>query len=230
MNVDRLLERMEEVLEQAKEVRPEWPLGSPYAIVDRGPAMRWMMSASQVVKAAFGEDSHYCRQLDKERGGFDRQFPIFEACYGILQAARDDLAAGMLTTIQELAAAEVFDDMLAMALHLHQNGYHIAAVSIAGAVLEDNLRKLHAREVGPVPEESKISVLNDALKDFYGQPTWRQVQTWGDIRNDADHGRYSNSDQQQTLDEKGEPYPVIDPREVRHMIDWTRDFMTKHLT
>jgi len=79
-----------------------------------------------------------------------------------------------------------------MADHLHTNGYHIPAASIAGAVLEDSLRRLHLKRIGPWQGDSGITKLNDGLRkaDVYSQSVWRQTQVWGDIRNDADHGHF----------------------------------------
>ncbi|MEA3401060.1 MAG: hypothetical protein U9R79_07445 [Armatimonadota bacterium] len=232
MRQNPILERIDQLLEEAQTIH-----GSVYVDtapirekVDEEAFRSWSVSCSHVISLAFGRESEHYRAFDREISDFYNLFRNFARARAVLKAAREDLAAGMLVKLEDLAAAEVFDDMLEMALHLHESGYHIAAVSITGAVLEDALRKLHAREIGSVADESKISVLNDALKDVYGQPTWRQIQTWGDIRNDADHGKYSNSEQQKALDANGEPYPVIDPRQVRRMIDWTRDFMEKHLT
>lgn len=233
IDTEFIIERMDALLEQADGIWNVQQLGHGTSkSLDRGRFAGWAASVAQVVKLSFGVDSHYYTRIESLVNGSGLMIESAPAgiCLGILQAARDDLAAGMLVKLEELAAVEVFDDMLEMALHLHENGYHVAAVSIVGAVLEDALRKLYAREIGPLTGESKINVLNEALREHYSQATWRQIQTWGDMRNDADHGKYSNSERQLTLDENGDPYPVIDPRDVRRMIDWTRDFMEKHLT
>jgi hypothetical protein len=134
---------------------------------------------------------------------------------GILRQVREDYAKGYLRDLRELAAAEVFTDFLDMADHFLSAGYHpAAAASIGGAVLEDCLRRLHLKHIGPWQADSSISKLNDGLKkgDVYGQAVWRQIQVWSDIRNNADHGHFDK----------------VDAGQVKHMISGIRDFIARH--
>ena len=64
-----------------------------------------------------------------------------DAAVGILESFRDDVGAGLLSSIREAVAGEVFTDFLEMASHLSSEGYHHVAASLAGAVLEDGLRR-----------------------------------------------------------------------------------------
>jgi hypothetical protein len=57
---------------------------------------------------------------------------------------------------------EVFDDCLAMAEHLLNNGSNfVAAVVLTGATLEEHLRKLSAKHGLPVVDS--IDTMNQAL-------------------------------------------------------------------
>ena len=113
-----------------------------------------------------------------------------------LYAAIRDLEQGALSGVAGLVAGEIFDDFLEMAGHLAENGYHVAAASLSGAVLEDHLRRLCPAHAVTWTGDSSISRLNDPLfkAGAYPQNQWRQVQVWGDIRNDADHGNFVSVD------------------------------------
>jgi hypothetical protein len=177
----------------------------------------WRVSALSVVAQLTGETSEYytslavLAKLDQtpDRRPWSPQRPI-----NILKRVRDDYAKGYLRDLRELAAAEVFTDFLDMADYLHTKGYHIPAASLSGAVVEESLRRLHLKQVGPWQGDSSISKLNNGLykADVYGLAVFRQVQVWGDIRNDADHGDFGK----------------VDPGAVKAMVSGIRDFIAKH--
>lgn len=62
----------------------------------------------------------------------------------------------MLFDVRSFVVAERFVDFLRSAKHLLENGFYILAASLAGAVLEDGLRKLCAKNSITVPEKTKI--------------------------------------------------------------------------
>lgn len=228
MRPEDLLHRIDQLLEQAEEVAATkrepavLPSGRRVPggpLVDKGAFRRWSTSSLHALRLTFGEGSdHYAafrQQVDEFRGYFD----TFESCWRILQAARDDLAAGMLVSIQELAAVDVFGDLLEMAEYLHGERYHLPAAAVAGAVLEDSLRKLCARHGVTWTGHSSISLLNDALHkaQVYTKTQWRQIQAWGDLRNAVDHHNFTDP-------------ADIDPNDVKRMIEGVRDFIVKYLT
>ena len=61
---------------------------------------------------------------------------------GILAAAKEDYIGGLLDDQKTLVCAEVFTDFLQQADYLLREGYKDPAAVIAGAVLEDGLRRL----------------------------------------------------------------------------------------
>jgi len=116
--------------------------------------------------------------------------------------------------LSELDIADVSGDYLEMAQHLADKGHHIPAASVAGAVLEDFLRKLHIARIGPWKGESKLSRLNTNLykAGVYGNPVQQQVTAWAALRNPADHGHFHQ----------------VDSAQVKLMIRGIRDFIAKY--
>jgi len=103
-----------------------------------------------------------------------------------------------------------------MAEHLQEKGYHHGAVSIAGAVLEDYLRRVHMKRIGEWEGDSGISKLSTNLykhdPEFYPKPRHQQVTAWATLRNEVDHGRAKE----------------VDPGDSRRMIEGVRDFVLRY--
>jgi hypothetical protein len=123
---------------------------------------------------------------------------------GILRAVREDIEGGYLKRIQALVSAEIFTDFLEMAGHLHEQGYKDPAASLIGAVLEDGLRKICVKNAVTVKSSDDISSLNKRLADaqVYNRLMQKKLQVWNDVRNNADHGKfsdYSNDDVKEML-------------------------------
>lgn len=110
---------------------------------------------------------------------------------GVLRAIREDVSNGYLADFRSLVAGGVFTDFLEMAEHLLDNGFHHAAASLGGAVLEDGLRR-ELRERG-VKSTGNLESMNQVALDqqVYGPLVYKQVKVWIDVRNDADHGNWN---------------------------------------
>ena len=207
---ERILQRLDELIAEAEAIV------SPEGRVDAAAWDAWRVSILPLVAQLAGGSEYYTSfalRANWNRRTGERAWEPSMAL-AILRRVRDDYAKGYLKDLRELAAAEVFGDFLDMADHLHTNGYHIPAASIAGAVLGDSLRRLHLKHIGQWKGDSSISKLNDALRkaEVYRQAMWRQIQAWGDIRNDADHGHFDKVDDQQ----------------VKLMVPGIRDFIARH--
>ena len=118
---------------------------------------------------------------------------------GVLQALRDDYAAGYMKSIEELIHADVFADFLEMAVELQAKGFKDPAAVIAGSVLEEHLRKLAvahgvAIETGGKPNKADTINADLVKKEAYSKVTAGQVRGWLGIRNAAAHGRYKEYD------------------------------------
>jgi hypothetical protein len=109
---------------------------------------------------------------------------------GVLRAYREDVEGGFLFELRRIVAAEVFSEFLDMAAHLCQAGYHHAAASLAGAVLEDSLRR--AARAQNLKATGNLESLSQTMLDagIYDALAYKQVKVWIAIRNSADHGEF----------------------------------------
>ena len=140
-----------------------------------------------------GESSGYFKALIQvEDKSLDRNTSLAKVL-GILRAVRQDYTTGYLFSLRGFVRAEILSDFLEQAEALFQQGYHVAAASLTGAVLEDVLRRLCDKHGGDYdPLKSSIAVLNAELKkkSVYDKMAWSQIEAWGQIRNEASHGRF----------------------------------------
>jgi hypothetical protein len=142
---------------------------------------------------------------------------------GVLGALRSDIAAGRTASFEELVHADLFTDLLAQAEHLGSEGYRRAAAVLAGATLEEQLRKLAAKSGVAVVDATsgqprKASALNADLYskvNAYSKPEHAQVDAWQKTRNDAAHGEPNFEQQHNDAD-------------IRRMCEGIRDFIAKH--
>lgn len=125
--------------------------------------------------------------------------------HGMIAAIKRDYEDGMLDDISEMIEANVVADYLTQAEQLLRGGkkgvhtYGPAAV-LAGAVLEDGLRRLCARQTPPISTNKPgghpktMGTLIDALKSagLFNELKAKQLRAWADIRNAAAHGRFNS--------------------------------------
>lgn len=136
---------------------------------------------------------------------------------GVLEAIRDDYAAGYLRSIEELIHADVFADFLEMANELHGKGYKDPAAVITGSVLEEHVRKLataHQVAVESAGRPRKADTINADLAKAggYNKLEQKQITAWLDLRNKAAHGEYEQ----------------YEAGQVAALIRDVRDFMVRH--
>jgi hypothetical protein len=139
----------------------------------------------------------------------------FANIYGILKAAHQDYEDGFLVELRRLVRADLLDDFLSQAEMLLNQGYHIAAASLSGAVLEDTLRKLCDVNSITYPDKTKIDTLNVELakKDIYDKLIQKEITAKADLRNNADHGKFAE----------------VREADVKDMVRWVRRFVTERL-
>ena len=155
---------------------------------------RFRTQALNLIRRACGENSDYYKQLIQlasGKGSANNSY-YFIHCYGIVEAAHRDIEAGLLFEIRSLVAAEVLEDFLTQAEVLQKNGYYIPAASLAGAILEDTLRKLSEKNGILVTNKTKIDSLNSELarNNVYDKLVQKRITALADIRNNADHGHF----------------------------------------
>jgi hypothetical protein len=130
----------------------------------------------------------------------------------------DDIAAGWLAPVVELAHADTYADYLEMAEGLHAQGYKDAAAVIAGTSLEVHLKTLAAKHglavQAPNGHTKKVDSLNAELKAsrVYNAIEHKHVTAWLGIRNSAAHGDYDD----------------YDKASVKGLIDRVREFALRY--
>lgn len=158
---------------------------------------RLYVQARAAVARLSGTNSEFYRALPTELPGQvtvkDAGASFVAKITGSLEALRDTVDRGLLATLESRLRANVYDDFLVQARDLLAAGYHVAAMSLIGGVLEDHLSKLCRKANLTWAGHGSISKYNDLLKDnLYPQTTWRRIQAIGDVRNEADHGNGAN--------------------------------------
>lgn len=164
IDLDTVRIRLSRLLEQATDVirshyRSELSLQD---FVDAARFREWRVGCLAFLKEAFGPDSHYLKEYE-----FSCDSPYLNAAargQAVLRAAREYIDFGPVARVEELAAAEVFNDLLAIAGRHCAEGRAAAAAAIAAAILEDVLwrnarnRKLAIREQidGPASLNQKL--------------------------------------------------------------------------
>lgn len=187
----------------------QWPPGDEY--------LRIRTQGLNLIKLSCGEGSEHYQQLrrlaeDKETAYYSRYLHIVA---GILEAALRDFKADMLFETELRVRAEVLDDFLSQSEHLALQKLYVAATAVAGAVLEDTLRKMCDRGGLVYPENTSIEPLNVTLAKAgaYDKLVQKQITAWADLRNKADHGRFDEVSTSDTAD----------------FIRWLRRFVTERL-
>jgi len=181
IDLDTVRIRLSRLLEQAAEVirshyRSEISLQD---FVDASRFREWRVGCLTFLKEAFGADSHYLREYE-----FSCDSPYLNAAargQAVLKAAREYIDFGPVARVEELAAAEVFNDLLAIAERHCGAGRSASAAVLAAAILEDVLwrnarnRKLAIREHIDSP-----ATLNQKLSQagVYAAAIKQKVDTW----------------------------------------------------
>jgi hypothetical protein len=158
-----------------------------------------------------GFESAHARSLKQIPDGLYN----FANIYGVLKAAYQDYEDGFLVELKRLVRADLLDDFLSQSEMLLDQGYHIAAASLAGAVLEDTLRKLCDINSISYPAKTKIDNLNVELakKNIYDKLIQKEITAKADLRNNADHGKFTD----------------VREADVNDMVRWVRRFVTERL-
>jgi len=160
--------------------------------------------------------STYVWDMERQRTGTSG--PRLRALIGIVTALRDDIQAGWLASVIELAHADTYSDYLEMAEGLNAQHYKDAAAVIAGTSLEVHLKSLAVKHAvnlqAPNGSLKKADTLNADLKKagIYNALEQKQITAWLGIRNSAAHGDYSD-------------YSHSD---VKALIDGVRNFTAKY--
>jgi hypothetical protein len=178
---------------------------------------RWRTEALNLVKRVCGESSEHYSQLKHFTEDKDTKTNsyYFKDCFGILEAAHNDYKDELLFDVKTFIRAELLDDLLSQAEYLLSEGFYVPAASLAGAVLEDTLRKLCNSKNVTYPTLTKIDSLNVELAKIglYDKLIQKEITAKADIRNNADHGHFAK----------------FKKEDVEAMIKWIRRFCSDYL-
>ncbi|MDP9354962.1 MAG: DUF4145 domain-containing protein [Chloroflexota bacterium] len=174
----------------------------------------WRTRSLNALRSLLGDAHPWTQQFERNvDGGYS--WTVLEGV-GILQGLSQDVEQGLLTSMQNLVAAEVFSDFLEMAEHLVQANHFHAAASLIGAVLEDSLRRLADLypEAGIKPKDG-IDAMNKALvkAGAYNAVMAKRVDVWREVRNAADHGRFED----------------VEPNDVKDLLEGVTQFVANYV-
>ena len=177
----------------------------------------WKTEARNIIRKVCGDDSEHYKEFMEVPKNWAHEIPyiFFPIYYGILRGVYNDFKEGLLIDIKHRVRAELIDDFLEQAKFLLDDGFKHAAASLAGAVLEDTLRKLCDTNSISYPKKTKIDSLNIELakNDVYDKVNQKLITAYADIRNNADHGHFDK----------------IKKENVSDMINWIYRFISEYL-
>lgn len=217
---EKIKEKFEKLLAEGKKVFqecgwdgenwPRWPSDIDY--------LRFRTESLNLVKRTCGEESEHYQQLrrlaeDKDTSGYNSAY--YHQCYGVLEAAYCDFLEDFLFDIRAMVRADLLGSFIEQAETLLNEGYYVPAASLAGAILEDTLRKMCDHRNILYPERTRIDALNTLLSKAgtYNKLTQKEITAKADIRNNADHGKFDQ-------------FTVSD---VKDMVKWIQRFASEHL-
>ncbi len=188
-----LTERGKRILRENSTLAHDNPL---FDVVEWPVYEGWRVSALAFLTHVYGAESVYVREFDSRCQPSKNYVAEVKIGIEILESAKEGVELGLLGSVESLVSSDVFSDFLAIAEHLLGSGYKDPAASLAGAVLENGLRRAVRSRGIPVKEEDDLSTLDQKLYQakVYSLLDRKQIQVWVQLRNDADHGHFDRYD------------------------------------
>jgi hypothetical protein len=138
--------------------------------VDAGAFRQWRIGCVVFLQEALGAENAYTREFE-----FCCDSPYLSAAVrgrAVLRAVREYVSFGRVARVEELAAAEVFNDIIAIARRMADQGMLAAATIAAGVVLEDVMRRnARIRGVNFREDLDDAAALNQKLSQGGVYPT-----------------------------------------------------------
>jgi len=130
---------------------------------------------------------------------------LLQELLGTLRGLKKDFEGGRLDTLSNRIEKDVNFDFMSQAEQLlggkPVDNAHVPAAVLAGAVLEDALRRLCQRQDPQIKVEfrSKPKKLDRLISDLsnaevFDNPTAAELRSWAAIRNSAAHGKFKEID------------------------------------
>lgn len=159
-------------------------------------------------------NSQFMRMMDEAYNHRMADGTALHLIIGILRGLRDAYANGYMRSIEELIHGDVFADFIEMAEHLVISKFPLPAAVLAGAVLEEHVRKLCDKHGVTLVDQKgapkSVETMNQDLakQGVYTKPVQMSVTAWYATRTSAAHNK-----------------PDFDPALVPSMIRDVRDFV-----
>ena len=221
MDVEKILERIDNLDKLGEQIRHTARLKYPVELdnpmrmsVESGGFTRWRIGCLSLLGSLSSPNDIYLQEFQEVCK--EAYLDDLERGLGVVRALRDGVEGGYLQKVETLVSAEVFDNLLDMAEHLLDSEYKDPAASLAGAVLEDSLRRICRNNDITVKNDDNIGSLNQKLfqKTVYGKPQMKQVVHWQSIRDSADHGKFEE----------------YNAETVKNMLEGVRNFLASQLS
>lgn len=197
-----LLEKGQLVLEQ----KEEWEHGTS---IPDGPYIEWKAQSLAWLESLLTNKHSYYRSFELATEDKRSEARNVEKGLGVLKAAAEDLENDHLSEIGTLINAAIFSDFLEMAEHLLSEDYKGPAAVIAGAVLEEHLKRLCEKnaieitqtKLGATDRKIKASQLVDELAKAgtLSKAEQHMMKGWQAIRNSAAHSLFNEFETHQVL-------------------------------
>lgn len=197
-----------------------------YSKEDYGKISGWLMKVENILFLIFSEKSVQIKRFTDFREKLIKgdlkakeAYVTIESIRGLLKACLEDIKEGFLQGQEFVIANEIFDSLLEEARFFlkEQKNKDISAILLR-IVLGDGLKRVAEREGLEILDnngkDKKFSTLNDELKgkEIYNQTTWRLIQAWLNVGNEAVHGNFDKYNFQ----------------EVEGFYDGVNNFMSNH--
>ncbi|NPD90716.1 MAG: hypothetical protein HGN29_18550 [Asgard group archaeon] len=169
----------------------------------------WVTRIGNVITRLYGTNSqhykNYQSNLDNKYFYYihSNNWSHVSVIAGIIQAVQHEFRNDLINNIHRILQADIFSDFLEMSEYLLNEGYKDAAAVIIGSVLEDSVRKLaNSNGIDTIKPNGKpltLEPLNIELgkAGIYDKLIQKQITSWGELRNKAAHGHYSDYQKEQ---------------------------------
>jgi hypothetical protein len=215
INLDKVKDRLGDLLDQADQlVATRYVSESRQEFVEAGSFRQWRIGCVVFLQEALGAENAYTREFE-----FCCDSPYLSAVVrgrAVLRAVREYVAFGRVSRVEELAAAEVFNDLIAIARRMADQGMLAPAAMAAGVVLEDVMRRnARIRGVNFREDLDDAAALNQKLWQGGIYPTivMKRAAEWIKLAQAAGSGLSAS----------------LSPAEVRAMIKAIGGFVSDYL-
>lgn len=191
----RLIERLDGLYWEGRKLEVLDKDGTAVDVQQMHECLGWVAAVENAVHLCGHAGTPYQR-------AFDDQFKrVVDSGWGIplhvgalralIERFLEDARAGLLSSLANVARAEVFDDFLDHAKHYHRNGKKNEAGTIAGVVFEDTIRRLCDKHGIPQKDVQLDRLIVELTnRGVISSTRSRRARTAAHVRNKATHAQW----------------------------------------